>query len=415
MPSDNQGTPAGTGTVAPKAAAQSAVPALRPPVPAPDGGPPRRRRRWLWFGGAALVVVLAALAWLQPWTTRLPVVGVETAAMAPATRVLAVNGRIAAVRSVDLRPSVSGTLVSLDVEEGEVVAPDQVLARIDAQAQNAVLRQAMAGLDAALVAQTGARDTYDRSVALGANIARSVLDANARAVQSAAEQVAQATAQVDQARIALDAHTIRAPIAGTVIALDVEPGQQVGPTTVLTTLADMTDLLVETDVDETYATQIARGQPAMLQLAGEGGTRPGTVRFVSARVDAATGGLAVRIAFDDPVSAPVGLTVTANIVVDRRDAALTVPRTALVSPDGQTGVFIVVDGVATFRPLQVVDWPAARLIVAEGLTAGDVVIVDPTGIAAGQRVEARPADSLPAPPPTGAAPGGDLPMAMDAP
>ena len=84
-------------------------------------------------------------------------------------------------------------------------------------------------------------------------------------------------------------------------------------------------------MDEAYATQIAVGQPAVLQLAGETATRDGHVSFVSRRVDAATGGLAVKIAFDAPVDGPLGLTVTTNIVVDRRDAALTVPRTALVT------------------------------------------------------------------------------------
>jgi hypothetical protein len=150
-------------------------------------------------------------------------------------------------------------------------------------------------------------------------------------------------------------------------------------------------LVVEADVDETYATQIAPDQTAVLQLAGETGTRDGHVGFVSQRVDAATGGLAVKIAFDEPVMAPVGLTVAANIVVERRAAALTVPRTALeTGPDG-TGVFLVQDGAARFAPVTVVDWPAARLIVTGGLAEGDVLITDAEGIVDGQAVAvARP-------------------------
>jgi hypothetical protein len=115
------------------------------------------------------------------------------------------------------------------------------------------------------------------------------------------------------------------------LILDAEEGQIVGPTSRLLTLADLSDLLVEADVDEAYATQIAVGQPAVLQLAGNTGTREGHVSFVSNRVDEATGGLAIKISFDAPVAAPVGLTVATNIIVDQRDAALTVPRTALVN------------------------------------------------------------------------------------
>jgi len=60
-----------------------------------------------------------------------------------------------------------------------------------------------------------------------------------------------------------------------------------------------------------------------------------------------------------------------------------VPRTALQDGDA---IFIVADGVATLRPVAVVDWPAARLIATSGLSDGDVVIVDATGITDGQAV-----------------------------
>jgi RND family efflux transporter MFP subunit len=318
------------------------------------------------------------------------VVAVEVAALAPATRVLAVNGRIAAAQSVDVRPLVNGSLVALLVAEGDSVAAGQVLAQINAQAPNASMRQAVAGLDAALVTQQGAVETYARSVALGGNIARNVLENQARAVQSAGQEVARVTALVDQARIVLENYTLRAPISGDVLVLNVDPGQSVDPSTVLMTLADLSDLLVETDVDEGYATQIKRGQTVVLQLAGESEARPGRVGFVSSRVEVATGGLAVKLMFDAAVQAPIGLTVTANIVVDQQDAALTVPRTALVNLGTEEGIFLVKDGIAQFQAVEVVDWPAARLIVTKGLAVGDAMIVDGTGIEAGQavRVEA---------------------------
>lgn len=373
---------------APRRADAHPVPALRrtPPASSPTRG---KRRAWLWGVVAPVGLALAVLAYTQLWTARPPVVPVEIATPAPVTRVLAVNGRIAAVRSVDVRATVSGRLATLAVAEGDTVEPGQALAEVDAEAQSAVVRQAVAALDAALVAEAQARETYDRLLALGTNVARSTLETEARAVQSAVQDVARMTAILDQARVALRNHTIRAPLGGTVLVLNVEEGQTVDPATPLMTLADLGELVVEADVDEAYATQIAPDQPAVLLLAGETGTRDGHVSFVSRRVDVGTGGLAVKIAFDAPVAAPVGLTVATNIVVERREAALTVPRTALERGAQGTGVFIVQDGTATFRPLTVVDWPAARLIVTDGLSEGDVLIVDAAGIADGQAVAAE--------------------------
>ena len=330
--------------------------------------------------------MLAAFAYSQLWMPGPSVVAVEMAQQAPVTRLLAVNGRIAAVNSVDIRPVATGTLIVIRVTEGDLVEANQILAQVDAAAQNAIVRQAMAGLDAALVAQAQATENYERALSLGPNIARSVLETDAHVVQTATQEVARQTAALDQAQVVLGNHSIRAPRSGTIVALDAELGQLTGPTVPLLTLADLSDLVVEADVDEAYATQIAPGQPAVLQLAGEARNRDGHVSFVSSLVDAATGGLAVKIAFETPVMAPIGLTVATNIIVERRDAALTVPRTALQTGADGSGVLVLRDGTAMFQPVSVVDWPAARLIVTGGLTEGDAVIIDSTGVEPGQAV-----------------------------
>lgn len=356
------------------------LPALIPPAPVPSP----RRRRWPWAVGALLAVgAVLGLIW-QPWVTQPLTVSVEVAALAPATRLLAVNGRIAARHSVDVRAQASGVLEALSVAEGDTVAEGAELARIDAATPRAVLRQAVAGHDAALVAQGQARDAFSRAEALGDLVSRTALDAAARALQTAGQEVARQQALVDQAQVTLDRYTLRAPISGSVLVLNVEVGQNIDPSTVLMTLADLGELIVETDVDEAYATQIRTGQPAVMQLTGEGASRPGQVDFVSQRVDASTGGLALRLGFEAPVSAPIGLTVTTNIIVERRDAALTVPRAALVEGNA---VFLMIGGLAQRRAVQVIDWPAARLIVTAGLVPGDVVIVDATGLSEGQPVQ----------------------------
>jgi RND family efflux transporter MFP subunit len=328
--------------------------------------------------------------YLQPWTTPAVAVAVETVALGPVTRVLAVNGRIAGVRSVDVQPLVSGTLVAVPVAEGDTVIPGQVLMQLDTAAQQAFVRQAMAGLDAALVAQEDARATLARTRALGSTEARVVLESAVRAEQTATQEVARMTALLEQAEIQLAKFTIRAPIAGTVLVLHADPGQSVDPATALLTIADLGQLVVETDVDESYATQIRTGQPAALQLSGEDIVHAGHVSFVSQRVDTDTGGLAIKLTPDGPLSAPIGLTVTANITVDDRVAAITVPRAAIIKEATGDAVLLVTDGKASRRAVQVIDWPAARLIVTDGLVDGDLVITDATGLADGQAVKVSP-------------------------
>lgn len=305
---------------------------------------------------------------------------------APVTRLLAVNGRIAALQSIDVRALVSGTLVDVSASEGDSIGQGAEIARIDAAAQQAMLRQAVAGLDAALVAQGQAEDALTRTEALGGNVARSALDVATRSAQSAAQEVARTTALVEQAQVQLGLYTIHAPITGTVLAIEVARGQSIDPSTLMMTIADLDQLVVETNVDEAYATQIHPDLPAVMQLAGESSQRPGHISRVSQQVDPATGGLAVELRFRDAVSAPIGLTVTINILVEQRDAALTIPRAAILTDGGTVSVLAVVDGIARRRPVSVIDWPAERLIVTEGLASGEIIILDASGLTDGQSV-----------------------------
>jgi multidrug efflux pump subunit AcrA (membrane-fusion protein) len=120
-------------------------------------------------------------------------------------------------------------------------------------------------------------------------------------------------------------------------------------------VAGLGKLVVKTDVDEAYATQIKPDLTAVLQRKGGIAKRNGRIDFVASQVDTATGGLAVKYPFDDPVWAAIGLSVPANIVVERKAAAITVPVSAVDRDKIGTAVFGVVADHALRRPATVID------------------------------------------------------------
>ncbi len=344
------------------------------------------KRRWLWAIATLVAIGIGVFAWWQPFGAKVTGVTIETVAPGPVTRVLAVNGQVAALQSVNVRSAVSGTLLILLVDEGDLVRAGDVLARIDSIQQAAVVRQATAAQDAGLITQAKAQASLLRAQSLGRNVSLVALEDANSALESASQEVDRLTALLDQARIQLSRYTITAPIAGTIMSIAADPGQIVDPASPILTVADLRALMVETDVDEAYATQISQGLKAVLQLVGTNQNLAGTVSFVSPQVDVTTGGLAVRISTDLPLKAPVGLTVTANIIVEDNPAAISAPRTALVTDATGSSVFVLRDGKAKITPVQPVDWPAARLIVTEGLRAGDLLIEDASGLQDGQEV-----------------------------
>jgi multidrug efflux pump subunit AcrA (membrane-fusion protein) len=157
-------------------------------------------------------------------------------------------------------------------------------------------------------------------------------------------------------------------------------GQLVDTQTELFTIADLRRLLVETDVDEIYSSRIRAGLKVLLRPAGDSVPQDGTVTFAAPAVDPSTGGRAVKIAFDNPVDLPVGLTVNANIIVSQTEAALSLPRSAIVSEGMQNYVLVLENGIVAQRSIDFSDWPAERVVVTDGLAAGNVVILHPTAV-----------------------------------
>ena len=348
---------------------------------------PKPTRKAAWGLGAVVILGLASAFWLQPFAPKTPVVSVEVIATAPAQRVLAVNGQVAALSSIFVRAAVSGTVVGKMAEEGQSVAAGDILAQLDATQQQAVVRQAQSALAQGLLVQAQAGSDYAHMRDLGPLAPRIKLEDAERALARAAQSVESLRATLEQAQIQRDRYTIRAPLSGVILQRKADPGQFIEPALSIFTLSDLSSLRIETNLDEAYATQIATGQKAVLQLVGTKGTQEGTVSFVSPRVDPATGGLQVKITPDAGLKAPVGLTVTANIIIEDRPLALTIPRSAMVAGPA---VFVLVAGHAVKTAVEVIDWPAARLIVTKGLSAGDAVIVTAAGLTDGQAVKVGP-------------------------
>jgi membrane fusion protein (multidrug efflux system) len=347
----------------------------------------KRRRRFPWWQALLVLLLLGGGAYAyfeRPWETKPTQVPVETVSSGPYTQVLAVNGRVVAREEVAVRAAVSAQALDVLADEGDTVEAGAVLVRLDTTQAQAMVDQARAALDAGLVRQTQAQANADRAEALGENATRSTREDAALELTGATTEVTRLQAALDQARSQLAQYTILAPLSGVVLYRQLDRGQLVDPQSELFTIANLSDLLVETDVDELYSAKIRTGLRALLRPVGDTLARDGSVVFAAPTVDPATGGRAIRIAFDEAADLPVGLTVNANIIVSEVEEALSVPRSAIVSEGTTSHVFVLEGGVVVAREIVFSDWPAERVVVTEGLSDGDAVLIDPGSVAVGE-------------------------------
>lgn len=350
---------------------------------------PRHKRRWGKFLVLALALLaVGAYAYLErPWEEKPAEVAVETVEAGPMSQLLAVNGRVVPREEVKVRSAVSAPAIQVNVAEGDEVEAGEVLIQLDVARPQALLDQARAALEAGIVRQQQAQATVDRATALGENASRSTREDAELALTAAATEVSRLRAAVKEAETALAQYSITAPLSGVVLSRSVERGQLVDLQSELFTIADIETLLVDTEVDELYSARIEEGLKVLLLPVGDSVPRHGTVIFAAPRVDTSTGGRTVKIAFDDPVNLPVGLTINANIIVAETDEALSIPRGAIVTEATESHVFVLEGDVVVARAISFSDWPAERVIVTEGLSVGDRVVLDPASVEAGQKVK----------------------------
>jgi HlyD family secretion protein len=401
-----------------------------------------RRTKWglgiLLAIGVVVVIfaVSAARRGARPVEVRLEEVGARDL-----VSIVTASGKIEAMTAVDISADITGRITRIAVREGDMVTRGQFLLQIDpAQYESIVARTEanLASSEASLVqARTNrdqARRGLDRALELqragtalispeAVEQAQQAFDVSSATLLSAEAQVSQARASVQEARDNLAKTRLVSPIAGRVVRLNVEEGEVAVPGTfsretgLLMTVADLSVILAKVQVDETDVVRLAQGDSVRVEIdAFPDSGFSGRVTKISnsARLTAAASGdravdFEVEITLDNPpADIRPDLSATARIVTDTRKEVLSVPIIALTvrqhedvpsefkapadsagrRPDRE-GVFVVVNGVATFRPVRIGIAGDEYFEVLEGLQRGDSIVAGPYQAVRDMRDSAR--------------------------
>ncbi|CAM2150539.1 MULTISPECIES: efflux RND transporter periplasmic adaptor subunit [Paraburkholderia] len=330
-----------------------------------------------------------------------PEVDVAAVAQRTITDWQSYSGRLAAVEKVDIRPQVSGTIVSVNFRDGALVKKGDTLFVIDPRPYQAAVDQAAAQL-AAAQARTGyAQSDWERAQRLiGDNaIAKRDYDEKQNAAREASANLKAAQAALEAAQINLGYTRIVAPVAGRVSRAEITVGNVVSAgasAAPLTTLVSVSPIYAEFDADEqTYLDYISRMKdgskvPVELGLANETGySRSGTIESVDNRLDTSSGTIRVRARFDNADGALVpGLYARIKVSGSAPHPALLVDEAAIGTDQDKKYVYVV-DGTGkvAYRTVQIAGQQGNLRVIVDGLKAGEHVVVNGT-----QRV--RPGEAV---------------------
>ncbi|HEY3011734.1 MAG TPA: efflux RND transporter periplasmic adaptor subunit [Gemmatimonadales bacterium] len=345
------------------------------------------------------------------------------------------SGKIEAKTSVDISADITGRIIDIAVREGDLVKRGQFLLQIDpAQYQAAVARAqgVVASTQATLLQTKATRDQAQRAwnrarqlTQLGDNLiapetaeqAQTALEVAEANYQSTKAQLEQSRASLQEAKDNLAKTRLTAPISGRVVRLAVEEGEVAVPGTfsretgLLMTVADLSVILAKVQVDETDVVRVEQSDSVDVTIdAYPDTTFSGRVTKVShsaklTPTETASGSNDRAVDFDveiilkrPPADIRPDLSCTARIITDTRDHALSIPIIALTvrehekipnesegGPPVDTlrarfkkreaeGVFVVRNGIATFRPVKTGVAGDEYFEVTDGVREGETIV-----------------------------------------
>lgn len=351
---------------------------------------------WLWHGDPA------------------PAFATEPVSRGDIEATVVAIGTLQPRESVEVGAQVSGQITRLHVAPGDQVEKGQLLAEIDASLHQATVeadRAALDGLRAQLEEQqaqlTLAQQQHQRQQRLVADQATreedvQVAAANLKAAQARLKQlraqIAESQARLKGNEAQLSYTRLYAPIAGTVLGVDVKQGQTLNATYQTPTvmrIADLSAMTAWTKVSEADIRQLRVGMPLYFTtLGGDGRRWHGSVRQVlpsppvaaSASGDASAAPQPVKavqytVLFDvnnDDGELMPQMTAQVTFISAAARDVLTVPLEALQMVEGKSGVFnariLDAKGRPADREIQVGARSRQRAEVLNGLHENEQLI-----------------------------------------
>ena len=396
----------------------------RTPAPGPESGgaprPKRKRKKLVIISAVILLVAVIVIANITSRREKSVRVTVEKASSHDLTSVISASGEIKPKKNINISAHVPGRIIKIGVLEGQIVKAGDFLLKLDSAQY-----EANAERDRALIQsfrsqhiQSEARmkreqNNYDRQKQLfdsqlisqeQLETAKVQFDIARAEVQAFRHQIQQAEASLKSTLDTLSKTVYNSPIDGIITSLRVEEGEVAvigtlnNPGTVLMTIADLSEMEAEVEVDETDVVGVELGQSADVKVdALPGQVLSGTVTEVGSSAipqmtysQQESRDFQVTITLSDPPDTlKPGLSASADITTAEKKGVLAIPISALVIREKEgdkasqkekveeEGVYIVENGRAKFQPISKGIMGGLFIEISAGLIEGQEVIVGP--------------------------------------
>jgi len=313
--------------------------------------------------------------------SKAAMVEVAEVQMGDLTNSIQVNGTIFGVNEVIATPLMGGTVEKVLVAMGDKVQKGDLLFSLVSGDAAAMLAQAQANY-------SDAKNNYNRTQTLyneGA-VAQNMLEQAQTGLKGAEAALQQASTNFKYTQIT-------APITGQVASINAVVGQVAAAGQTSARIIDNKKMKLKATVSEKAVGKLAVGQKEEVVITSLGQVEPiyGTISAIAPAADLQTMTFPIEITIDNANGKiKSGMFGEANLGQDHVQNAVIIPQEALVNIDGNKVVFVVKDGLAELRAVEIGIENDELLEVKSGVKAGEQVVTrGNASLRDGQQVEIR--------------------------
>lgn len=377
----------------------------------------RGRRRIIIIFIVIIVLALIVYFNLRSQREKAIKVTVEEVKREDLTSITSASGEVKPKKNVNISAQVPGRIVKIGVEEGQIVKEGDFLLKLDAtqyeaytERDRALILSFRAQLIEAEARLQKDKNLYERQKRLfdeqlisreQLEAAKAQYDISRAQHRAILYQINQAKASLESSQDNLNKTTYNSPIDGIITSLRVEEGEIAligtmnNPGTVLMTIADLSVMEIEVEVDETDVVGVRIGQSAEVRVdALPEQTIEGKVTEIgSSAIQKLTSAeeskdFKVVVTLENPPrELKPGLSASADIITAEKKDVLAVPISALVlrekDEEGEKkkkeeeGVYLVTENRVKFQPVKKGILGEMMIEITEGLEEGQKIVVGP--------------------------------------
>ncbi|MFV0313806.1 MAG: efflux RND transporter periplasmic adaptor subunit [Anaerotignum sp.] len=300
------------------------------------------------------------------------------------------TGKAAPSKEISVVPTVPGKVLSYNFEVGDSVREGQVLFSVDSSSYSDQLRSVDANYNASMLNLQNAEKLYNNNKVLFEEgiISQAELDQLALAYESAKASIEALEVNRDILKKNMGDCTVTSPMSGVIVSRSIERGSFASQTSPAYVIMDLSTIKVEVGVSEQTVNTIKIGDSVQVTMTAASDTPlTGKVSTISPAASQ-TGTYSVSVTLGNADGAiKSGMLAEVTFVKEKADDALILPRSAVLTKDGETYVFVIQNDTAVKTPVTVgIDTGETIQITSELPEGTQVVTRGQTYISDGEKV-----------------------------